>query len=767
MSYLKVLTKHIPLNNTYQDVMTFWHIQCEKEDGTYTPLNNITRDTFFRTYDKDFNNISSYIHINFPIKNGLTTSVRLTRTMLGSMMDNLSSKNYCHIIDENGLEHFYFITDIDYSVGKDIVKLNLERDVFTEYSEGLYIDRKVKYARVHCDRYSNSNGNGCDEMYVSDAMDSKFNASILNERMKLFTNKNDENKMWAIVYLSRNVPTYKSNTISYSDYPSQFQTINFVKDNNNNKLLTMTSFDSGNNLGVYYILMGFKDSDIDAFPSTYDKTNKITNIKGYAQPYIVALIPLFKTQWGFEHEYKYQKSNGEIITDTTHTTIDDYYFNKEDFFNFVNGNDYVYKVQVSTFDFSKIIAPNGYIQLNKMRVVTLPTNITSVNKNNLTPYFTENIDGRTYDGNYSYSDTLSGNVNCTSQYLISVDNFEDIINEQNIECYDLYSMVGFDYDLNSKSLKENCRSLSNSKEISIEPKLYCSPYTIYTYTSASEKEYPIEPTLLCYYGTGTLTLTFTPSPSMNGEMMFLTSGIYQYYQSNYNGTTPISSLELTTASDEYKSFLTTQRNSYFTGLGQSYFNSTISLVGNTANAIASGITNNYGSMATSIVEGIGNIGDLTFTTLQNQSKMKDLVNQPSKFNNLGFDILPMIVNTDLFKYINCYTMLPREYEQVFEYFYRFGYEVDDYREFRLDENGNIIYGGVKNAFNRGDFNYVRVTENISNYIHTQGETSTLPMDETIREKFNSIFNNGVRIWSPQTATDFLNFNIGNEEVYFK
>lgn len=748
MSYLKVLTKHIPLNNTYQDVMAFWHIQCEKEDGTYTPLNNITRAKFFKSYDNDFNNISSYIHINFPIKNGLTTSVRLTRTMLGSMMDNLSSKNYCHIIDENGLEHFYFITDIDYSVGKDIIKLNLERDVFSEFSEGLYIDRKVKYARVHCDRYSNSNGNGCDEMYVSDAMDDKFNASILKERMKLFDTEKE--KMWAIVYLSNNTPTLKSNS-GYNDTP-----IFLYDTKSKNNILTMcyVNLPSSNlvwNLGVSMSEERNISSDF-----------KSTNIKDYTQPYIVALIPLFDMQILFNQTLYYNVSTDEIKSVEYSRSIP-YYYNKESFFEFINDNVYVYKVQLTTFNFEDIIYKSQEgVDLSQFNIIAPISKSQSYDRTKLISLYQNKINNLPFN-------TIIGDDNITGYngFLLGVPNFDEITKDYKIECYDLYSMVGFDYDLSDKSLKENCRSLGNSKEISLEPRLYCSPYTIYSYTSASEKEYGLNPSLLCYYGTGTLTLTFTPSPSMNGEMMFLTSGVYKHFKENYNGTTPISSLELTTTSNEYSNFLATQRNSYYTGLGQSYFNNAMSLVGNTANAVASGVSGNYGRMATNIVEGIGNIGDLAFTTLQNESKMKDLILQPSKFNNLGFDILPIIVNSDLNRYINCYTMLPREYEQAFEYFYRFGYEVDDYREFRLDENGNVIYGGSKNAFNRGDFNYVRITENISNYIHTQGETSTLAMDETIREKFNSIFNNGVRIWSPQTATDFLNFNVGNEEVYFK
>lgn len=760
MAYLKVLEEHIPLNNDYKDVMAFWNVKCINEDNTEKDLNNVSRSDFFSSYDINFNNISTYIHLNFPIKYGLTTSVRLTRTMLGSQMDNLSSSNYVHIVDELGKEHFYFITDIDYSVGKDIVKLNLERDIFTEFSPSLYIDKDIKYARVHCDRYSQTTGNGCDEMFTSDPIDAKYKASILNSRKKIFDNGE---KMWAVVYLSNNTPqliNYQVNSLGSLHYRP-----NIVSwEQNDSDLYLCYSAISNNSINTWYY--DFLSLNEDTDPSIYDKDIKYTNIKGYNQPYITCVIPLFDTF--FTLKVTLQGNNTMGATKTTYTKLFNYKFNKEQFLNFINNNDYVYKVQVTTFDFtSQLVNANNEIDLTTTKICALSTKLKTLK---VKPCYTDKI------GSYNYNQlSTTLNINVFNGFLFCLPNFDDIVQNQDISFIKLATMTNFVYDITDiSSLKEGQRSLDD-KQLALEPRLYCNPYTIYSYTSASEKEYELNPNLFCYYGDGRFTLTFTPSPSMNGEILFLNSGVYQKYKENFNGTSPISSLELTTSSSAYQSFLTNQRNSYYTGLGQSYFNSIMNMFTGGVNdykyimnARENG-TDTFSAYLSPISNVVKGVSDLVFTSLQNKSKMKDLINQPSKFSNFGFDILPMIVNSDLYRYINCYTMLPRDYTNAFEYFYRFGYEVDEYRHFdyyiddiRDPKEWYIKYGGSKNIFNRNLFNYVRATEDISNYIHLVNDK----MDEAIRSKFSDIFNNGVRIWTPKTSSQFLDFTKSNREVYF-
>ena len=306
-----------------------------------------------------------------------------------------------------------------------------------------------------------------------------------------------------------------------------------------------------------------------------------------------------------------------------------------------------------------------------------------------------------------------------------------------------------------------------SKSIYLEPKLYVSPYTKYTYTSASESEYEFSPYLL---QNGDLNckieLSFTPTPSSSGETMFLRSGIYEYSKDNYNGTSPISSLELTTTSQALQEFLTTQKNSYYTGLAQSYFNNAINIGGNYSAIFSNLVSETPIGAVQNYTNTIKSIGDLYFIGEQNKSKMKDLASVPSKFSNIGFDILPIINNTNLSKYINCYTSLPNEYQQAYDYFYYYGYKTNEFRNAHKivssDTTMTYVYSSVeKNIFNRALFNYIRIGNNVDESIELN---TNYDLDFIQKDKINEILHKGVRIWTPIKASDFLNFNFENMEV---
>ena len=305
------------------------------------------------------------------------------------------------------------------------------------------------------------------------------------------------------------------------------------------------------------------------------------------------------------------------------------------------------------------------------------------------------------------------------------------------------------------------------KSIYLEPKLYCSPYTRYTYTSSAEPEYDFNPYLTGRgHETCEFELSFTPTPSASGETMFITSGIYEYAKANYNGTSPISSLELSTTSQALQEFLTTQRNSYYTGLAQSYFNNAMSMVGETAGLVTNIATKQYDQLPKNVVNIASDIGDIYYIGEQNKSKLKDLANVPSKFNNLGFDILPIINNTNLSKYINCYVSLKNEYEQAYDYFYYYGYKTNEFRKaYKIassDSKMTYVYSSVeKNIFNRALFNYIRIGNNVDESIELN---TNYDLDFIQKDKINEILHKGVRIWTPIKASDFLNFDFENMEA---
>ena len=766
-TYLKVFEKQVPLNNKYEDVVAFWKVNNGKNF-----LNNIDKHSFFSSYDSNYNNLSHYILLNFPLQDGLTTSVTLTREQVGSEFDSLLNKNYVHVVlDNNNIKDlYYFITDINYSKGRKLVSLSLELDVFSSFSEHLDLTKRPILAiRNSVNRFSQLNG--CNEMLYTDDIDSKFSASILNDKKEIFNG--DTSNLWAVVYCSSNAPILKIKT------PLDNKIV-IVKDKTTNEIgLAYGRFDDNSTNSNNYSFSNYLDDYI-----TLDNTTKSTRVKNINNPYKVFVIPLTSKQIAIKQDIPLYVHTSDLAMSfdkmvSSNVNIN-YGYDISQFFNFIQNNEYVYKVQVTTFNFLDYIANkygNGIIDLTTLlnNSFIFATNVKSENNNNLESLFKDNItksNGQTLTYNQiKYIKSFYCN------FLIGIEDFDEIVKKYSINCIDLFNMCHplneeemFNGSLRGEIIYEYGTRGNESyqpKSIYLEPKLYCSPYTRYTYTSSAEPEYDFNPYLTGRgHETCEFELSFTPTPSASGETMFITSGIYEYAKANYNGTSPISSLELSTTSQALQEFLTTQRNSYYTGLAQSYFNNAMSMVGDTAGLITNIATKQYDQIPKNVVNIGSNIGDMYYIGEQNKSKLKDLANVPSKFNNLGFDILPIINNTNLSKYINCYVSLKNEYEKAYDYFYYYGYKTNEFRKaYKIvssDSKMTYVYSSVeKNIFNRALFNYIRIGNNVDESIELN---TNYDLDFIQKDKINEILHRGVRIWTPIKASDFLNFNFENMEA---
>lgn len=767
-TYLKVFEKQVPLNNKYEDVVAFWKVNNGKSF-----LNNIDKHSFFSSYDTNYNNLSHYILLNFPLQDGLTTSVTLTREQVGSEFDSLLNKNYVHVVlDNNNIKDlYYFITNINYSKGRKLVSLSLELDVFSSFSEHLDLTKRPILAiRNSVNRFSNLNG--CNEMLYTDDIDSKFSASILNDKKEIFNG--DVSNLWAVVYCSSNAPILKAKNPLFDDK------IVIVKDKTTNEIgLAYGRFDDNSTNSNNYSFSNNLDPYI-----TIDNTTKSTKVKSINNPYKVFVIPLTSKQIAIKQDiplYTHTSDTSMSFNKMINANVNiNYGYDISQFFNFIQNNEYVYKVQVTTFNFLDYLANkygNGIIDLTTLlnNSYIFATKVKSENNNNLESLFKDNItksNGQTLTYNQiKYIKSFYCN------FLIGIEDFDEIVKKYSINCIDLFNMC---HPLNEEalwlgSLRESIvyeygtrgNNSYQSKSIYLEPKLYCYPYTRYTYTSSAEPEYDFNPYLTGRgHETCEFELSFTPTPSASGETMFITSGIYEYAKANYNGTSPISSLELSTTSQALQEFLTTQRNSYYTGLAQSYFNNAMSMVGDTAGLVTNIVTKQYDQIPKNVVNIGSDIGDMYYIGEQNKSKLKDLANVPSKFNNLGFDILPIINNTNLSKYINCYVSLKNEYEQAYDYFYYYGYKTNEFRKaYKIvssDTTMTYVYSSVeKNIFNRALFNYIRIGNNVDESIELN---TNYDLDFIQKDKINEILHKGVRIWTPIKASDFLNFNFENMEA---
>lgn len=768
-TYLKVFEKQVPLNNKYEDVVAFWKVH----NGLNNYLHNIDKHSFFSSYDTNYNNLNHYILLNFPLQDGLTTSVTLTREQVGSEFDSLLNKNYVHVVlDNNNIKDlYYFITNINYSKGRKLVSLSLELDVFSSFSEHLDLTKRPILAiRNSVNRFSNLNG--CNEMLYTDDIDSKFSASILNDKKEIFNG--DVSNLWAVVYCSSNVECLKpSSELQFSFYRP-------LLENNSDggySIAQSVAMVSGNN----YSLKGIIETETNT---------KNIKVKGVKMPYKVFLVPLSQRDVNVTETLVASETITSepyihpLYANLRKVTIQ-YGYDINSFFNAIQNNPYIYKVQVTTFDFLPILYNKFHITANDGTTDNI--NLDSINnahcimiyKNeSLKSQHTSTYQGTISDGTHAltYKDDYT-NEETNINFLFGIENFQEIVNKYSINCIDLFNMC---HPLNEELLSQSTlrdaimyeygtrgNESYQPKSIYLEPKLYCSPYTRYTYTSSAEPEYDFNPYLTGRgHETCEFELSFTPTPSASGETMFITSGIYQYAKANYNGTSPISSLEISTTSQALQEFLTTQRNSYYTGLAQSYFNNAMSMVGDTAGLITNIATKQYDQIPKNVVNIGSDIGDMYFIGEQNESKLKDLANVPSKFNNLGFDILPIVNNTNLSKYINCYVCLKNEYEKAYDYFYYYGYKTNEFRRpYKMastDGRMAYIYGlHEKNIFNRALFNYIRIGNNVDESIELN---TNYDLDFIQKDKINEILHKGVRIWTPIKASDFLNFNFENMEA---
>lgn len=666
MSYIRVLNKRIPLDNSYENVITFKDLY--NASGTKIQT-HMTKDAYFKSYDSYYGNIEYYQKVNFRYGDTLKTSCKLTDVSISSNV--LTGLNYAHVINNDNPRYpsnlYYFITDILYLSGS-VIQLELELDIFTTYFDytGFKNDGVIFTKRCHCDRFSNYNETfGCEEALLPDTIDSLYNASILKSHTSMFANYK-----YLVLYLANNTPKIK---YEYKDSSSDYT----IKHDEGGKIRKM------------------------AF-ATWSNNPYSTRVNNYPAPYIVAVIPinvtnLTATGTGFE-PIGYGLNTGY----PTQSEDEDSYYTL-----FAN-SPYVLAMQFSNFDFSEYttLKPGMYL-CDLQAHGTLDESI------------------------YFY------------RPAVMISEINSLFQNASYLNTNLYSKVG----LSDTFTKTHMNSLTK-RELGLEPKLYTNPYTRFTYTSASDKEYGFEPILTGKYNPYTyFKRIFTPTPTSNGEMCFITSEPYNYYLSNYMGSSPVQNNELPIANDNLQTFLTGQKNSYYTGVGMSMVNA----IFNTGMGV---VTGNPVQAINGAISGVG-------SGISVGSKMSDLRSQPNKLGGTNFDIYSIISCTDTNKYINVWTLIDKELKKVADFYYMTGYEVDMFRSCNM--KSNYMTCAKDSIVTRKLFDFVQLDENIVNQLYYDKNDET-PLSQVIRDKFDAVFSQGVRLWFLTSNSQFRDFTLENKEI---
>lgn len=669
MSYLRVLTKRIPLDNSYENVITFKDIY--NADGELVQ-EHMTKDAFFKKYDTYFNNLEYYQKVNFRYSDTLTTSCKLIDKTISD--SELSGLNYCHVVNDSNPRYprdmFYFIVGINYLSG-NVIELNLELDVYTTYFDytSLHGSSPIFTKRCHCDRFNNYNGLfGCEEALLPDVIDGSYQGNILKSHNALFTNYK-----WIVVYFANNTPR---SYFTSANYATQGEKITSAMSLTNTPISTL--------------------------------------INGYPAPFIIGLIPLETTEiTPMQGAFKYNLYYG-INANYPNKGSE---YGEGSYYTLIAQSSYVLGIQFTNFDFSEYLTASG--------IPSEPM------------YF---VDALGSSGSLTY--------NCPVIALYHINTKEVTKYNSNLS---LYESVGYG-DNFVKTYMQNI----TKRDKALEPKLYTTPYTRYTYTSASDKEYDFSPMLIGKYSVSTgFKAIFTPNPTTNGEMTFIISEPYNLYQSNYMGATAIANYELPYAPSNYREFLTNQKNSFNTGVAMSLVSNIFGGASSILSASATGnVVGGVTGVAGSMLKGLGTIATA-------ESKMKDLKNQPSKLSGNNFDIYSIVSCTDTTKYVNTWSLIPAELEKVSDFYYLNGYSVEMFRDNNM--SGKSVYCDKKSIITRKLFDYLQVDENLIDTMN-YNKSGEYPMSQVIREKINNTLNRGVRLWFITNVDEYKNFTLENKEI---
>lgn len=469
-----------------------------------------------------------------------------------------------------------------------------------------------------------------------------------------------------------------------------------------------------------------KDKPERGLISTNAWVNKITSnsnitYKGFNLPYAVGFLPLNSVT---AVKLKVEAINTLITKDYWYSN-NYFIYDNETIEQLLTNNAYVLAMQVVNFN-NPIINEIDFKTTTDFELVVLKyTSPDTLGKDNIVPLIVlKNKEISTMFPNQQYSKTKN-------------EIFENF--------------YGLDISLNTPLLKDK----------RLEPKLYTSPFAYFVLNGASYKGMALEP--LGVGNTLYINETFVPTPLVNGLYYTIDSGIYGNTKENYMTISPYITNEIPTVNNKYQEFLATQKNSYAQGVTMSYFNNAIGIGSSIVSSIVSGSTGSPIGVASGIISGVQSATNLIAKPFEVSSKMKDLKQTPSKITSSNYDIYSVVGITDLNMRFNYITMLDTEQNKVFDFFYRFGYQVERETAPQITSNDITIntnnYADHPALFNRRIFNYIKLDQDITNELKCPTGLS-----QAIRNKFNTILNRGCRLWNVTSTTKYLDFSYENYEA---
>ena len=322
-----------------------------------------------------------------------------------------------------------------------------------------------------------------------------------------------------------------------------------------------------------------------------------------------------------------------------------------------------------------------------------------------------------------------------------------------------------DFDLTSVNLPfSNTQAPTINSDRYLDPKLLFNPFTRYYISATYGESNEFFPEIIYSDGVYT-TNTFSFSSIYNyyiGDYSIFTYlnstfdannvVFYSNYKKNNVGLSSSINYIMPVGTNALDVFNATQANSFYTSKVASGVTSGLSIIGGIASiGMGAGMTATSGGGLTPMGAGLvaggagaiaSGIAGIATNIKATNAKIEDLKNTPDSINVQGGSYVGDMSRGTIMPFLSVHTIGKALETQADDYFYNYGYEVARECYFNTEiKYDNDVSGIVdNNIFGRTIFNYVQTNDDITNKINYD-------MPLIIKQKFNTILNNGITLWS--------------------
>lgn len=667
---------------------------------------SVAHRTSYLTYFENRYNVTPtsstnhYQEINFDYDNGIQTSVRW-EVVTNTEFETYLHSEYLHAYDaERQTSYFYFIVNRRV-LRDDVIEYVLELDIFTTYTPHISFARPLFVERQHCIRFKTLSGPTSlmidKQALLPDELDSQFEANIVSD---LTTRE-----------------------------------IRYFPKSDTNATTTATNTAINKNLWLYVWMLP-KDDDsptttIKSIPYATDDRETSTGLQLFVAPFNTASLFV-------------NNASGSPNT----------LWNATRLYEIALNNDYnarVVAIRVSPFaPFNWAMhrvntgAGNNYVLGGNATTGQLQLTYTNASYTNDWEFGTPianqlGIGGTTTSDWCEASSSGDDNVLVYVKYLCSN-------NQSGTTLTDVIGTSTF-----SQLSPVTRPTTSTLKSADLEPKLYSIPYRSFNIQTKFSQPKPYNKLKLQQHVQ--VKIVDTPLAHEHKYQYYLVpldsnSQVKSELETN-RGLVDRNAYELLTKKDTYADYVANHSNHMMSGL-------ILPMAQPMAQALFASVLGAKAPLAIALA-GIGSIS----TGLNYHFTMEDLKASPDTIKNTGNNILHDINSGNIHLGLITYDLVlsPEHRKQVFDYYYTYGYKVNQYSYWQLSSAS----GGVQkyeSIFTRSRFNYIKTNDNeIKDNIG-----SSVVMNKTIKTKFQEILNRGIRLIQSEAtgSATIANFNLEYE-----